>query len=294
MTLKERQEVLARLAAGEILSLKDEEIGANRFDIGVNAWFKIAMVLKIPAPRVDNVLQTLIQHLQDSDLTINFRAPDFFANVPTGSYLNTWQQGNSGLGYLATRENVEERLFDYSNTSGRSASPSILNRIQTLGSRFTNTGANNPFFQAAMRPKYGALNYTGDKEGAANSYGRSYLILKEHVKHNATFTYKDSFFYGTSPNLADETANFHNLDRLIANMGPDKLTKLYNAATGSSLPIPTQTVGRYFEAQLHSDIQFNRDVKTICVENREVGGNNDLRKKINKFAQKNGIMLRFY
>ena len=292
MTPQERYEVLARLAAGEILSLKDEEIGAHQFDNELNASINIISVLNIPAHAVDNVRRTLIQHLQDSDLTINFRAPKFFTNLPTGSFRNAWQQGNRGIAYLASRDNVEERLFDYSNTGGRSAPPSVLARINLFGSRSSGTGANNPFFQAVMRPKYGGLNYTGALHGAASDYSGSYFILKEHVKHNATFTNRDSFDYLNSPNPACETANFHNLDRLIAKMKPHRLIKLYNAATGLRLPLPANyPILDYIEAQLHADIQFNRDVSGICIDNYKI--DNALRGKAQEFARENGIPLQF-
>src|SRR5258708_4625889 len=209
MTPQERQEVLARLAASEILSLKDEEINAHRFDNELNASINIISVLNISADQVDNVRRTLVQRLQNSDLTINFQALTFFANLPTGSFRNTWQQGNSGNDYLNDRDKVEERLFDYSNTSGRSASLSVLARIKLFGSRSSSTGAENRFFKAAMRPKYAALNYTGALQGAAPTYGRSCLVLKEHVKLNATFTNRDSFGYVVATHdPASETANF--------------------------------------------------------------------------------------
>ena len=296
MTPQERQEILGRLAASEVASLKAMEIDAQSTKIEFDAWLKVINVLSIPAANAAAVVDTLIEHLQDSDLTINFKADRFFGTMPSGSFGNTFQQGNSPSGYLQTRDRVEEKLFDYSGTSGRTGPLSVLARIKVFGSRTNSSNTDNVFFKSAMRPKYGALNYTGNTNGAASFYGRSYMLLKEYVKHNSTFTAKDSFGYGSDPDAGNRTANYHNLGRLIVNMNNDMLARLYNAATGANLPVTANSGAlNYLEAQIHASIEFNRDIRTVCIANSELGGANSrqIRENILKFGRKNSVQVRF-
>ena len=296
MTPQERQEVLGRLAASEVASLKAIEIDARKMQIEYDACLKVISVLSIPVARAAAVVQTLIEHLQGSDLTINFRADNFFEGKPGGSVRNTWQQGNSTPHYLKTRDMIEEKLFDYSGTSGRNAPLAVLTRLRLFGARNNSNGASNAFFKTAMRPKYGALNYTRQLHGAVSMYGGSCMILKEHIKHNCTFTARDSFNYENDSDAANRTANYHNMGRLIANMTDDTLKKLYNIATGSSLPVPrVPGMMKYLEAQIHASIEFNRDVSAICIASVDLGGPNGpkIRGAVQKFAQRNSIQVRY-
>ena len=45
-----------------------------------------------------------------------------------------------------------------------------------------------------QRVKYGVINFTNDPKGVAicAGYGKSYFLLKEHVRQRCTFTEKDS------------------------------------------------------------------------------------------------------
>ena len=55
---------------------------------------------------------------------------------------------------------------------------------------------NNIFFDASHheRVKYGAVNITNDPKGivSAKAYGKSYLVLKDHVKPRCTMTFHNS------------------------------------------------------------------------------------------------------
>ena len=73
----------------------------------------------------------------------------------------------SGCTNKMTRKNVEDKIF------------------------------NNIFFDAQHheRVKYGAMNFTNDPSGiqCAKAYGKSYFLLKPHVRPRCTITFQDSF-----------------------------------------------------------------------------------------------------
>jgi Protein of unknown function (DUF3626) len=307
MTPQEQQEILARLASNDVASLKDLEIVGNEFQKTLDetkALFKICKVLEVPFGEADTVCERLIQHLRESDLTINLRAQDFFNVMPGGSFINAFEKNHLGDGYMDKRDRAEEGLFGYTDAdremrmkkglrdnvkdSLKKNMKEVMNRVKTFGSYSNGT---NPAFAASIRPKYGALNYAGKKNGAADMYGNSYMVLKEHIKHNATYTDRESFNFASRSDAAAMAATFHHMDRLIINMDNDMLKKLYNAATGSNLTANVPRIS-YIEAQLHGVILFNRDVKKIYIANSEVPGQN-VRDTITKFTRKNGILLEY-
>ena len=69
-----------------------------------------------------------------------------------------------------------------------------------------------------MRPRYAAVDFAYCINGGLSKYGKSFLVLKDHMKHNSTFTHCDSFevdmdlmgrkdeYFGTKLNLQDVTA----------------------------------------------------------------------------------------
>jgi hypothetical protein len=294
MTEKEKQEALSRLAASEVLSLQDKQINSSKVQMAMDefeAVLKIMRVLNVMADQAETVHQRLIDHLKQSDLTINFKAGEFFEVKPKGFYLNVFEKNRNGASYVATRDKVEENIFGYSKTDKKKTPKEVIDRAKQFGSFTDNT---NPSFVPSIRPKYAALNFTRDQNGAASHYGRSYMVLKEHVKHNCTFTDKDSFAYGETRNVTSLVANYHHLDRLIVTMDSAKLKKLYNAATGGGSQSSSGVLS-YIEAQVHGDIMFNRDVKKLYIAASEVTGPNDrrLREMIAKFTKKNGILLEY-
>jgi hypothetical protein len=292
MTSQEKQEVLARLAATETASAIAREIGRSAVSDEALACFRIMEELKIPAPQVATVYKKMVAHLQQSDLTINFRIDDFFNRPIRGNrIINTWETDNDEPGYLDSRNIVEERLFNYSNNPPRTKKDKnelpfgTLTRMRLFGSR-----TSNPFFKPGMRPKYGALNFANIEEGPARRYGSSYFVLKDYMKHNSTFFPSDSF--QASTNSSELMANYFDLHRIILHMAPKMLEALYKAV--SEIEVTNLNPGEYIEAQMHSDVIFSRDIKTIYIskfDSMKVPQGSKILRDITTFAHINNIRL---
>ncbi|MEN0052782.1 MAG: DUF3626 domain-containing protein [Mucilaginibacter sp.] len=314
MTSKEKQEVLARLAASETASLSSTNINATDFSDELAAMNRIHQVLGVPITQTDRVCQNMIRRIREADLTFNFTAYKFFNRMPSGKGLyNKFSESGVNQAYIAMRDEAEEKMFDYSNKGMRSGMQNMVNRISNLGSY---SGGNNITFEPMSRPKYAALNYAGLRHGAAGQWGKSYAVLKENLKHNCTFIHSDSFDFGTRANTAGMLANYHNPYRLIVNMSENMLRALSIAVNGANFGADLQPSGvgqtTYIEAHVHAGIMFNRDIKKLCISNlevseaetktRELSANDNSLRVINsrklrdifsKFAQKFGIPIEY-
>jgi len=289
--IAEREKAMGRLAASDVASLLDSDITSTIKMDEIQAMLRIMSVLNVMPTMAEIVQRQLVRHLQNADLTINFKGLEFFQRLTGPEFTNTFARNDNGPGYMTPRDQAEEKLFDYSNTKGRTGKPAVqgvLNRIRTFGSY---TSGTNPTFRHESRPKYAALNFSGSTNGPAKLYGKSYMVMKEYIKHNCTFTDKDSFGFINDADAGSKVANFHNLHRLIINMDERKLRALYNAATGNTLP--NANVGGmtdYIEAQLHANVMLNRDVAKMCVSRSEAQ-TEELRKNYEGFTKKLGIQL---
>jgi hypothetical protein len=295
MTAKEKQEVLARLAAGDVASLMAPDIESSTMQDEFAATMRVVKVLNVPAQQANGVYQKMIEKLKDADLTINIRAANFFHIARSGKYLNAYEIGQDG-GYMTVRDTAEEKLFNYSNINGKTNLKAnvqgAVNRVKQLGSY---SGGSNLTFEPGVRPKYAALNFAGLTNGPASMYGSSYMVLKEHLKHNCTFSDRDSFSYRNNANAAGLVANYLHLHRLILNMADNKLKALYNAATGGTIPGARLGASDYIEAQVHAGIMVNRDIQKIFICNAEIGGpdGRQLRDLFTRFTQKFSIRLEY-
>jgi hypothetical protein len=267
---------LTRLAARDTASLTAMGIEASADDDKVAALSRLIGELHVPIMTAKYAYARLISHMQESDLTINFVAYKFFNKKPEGAkYVSQFEGGNTwgDPTYMSMRDEAEEAMFDYGGA--RATTPTaqaVQQRVKRLGER---TGAE---FEGAIRPKYAALNYARLKYGSAAQWGKSYMVLKEYVKHGATYVHTDSFDCAGSARqraaLANQVANFLNLQRLLVHMPAAMLTALEGASRGVSLGEAIQPPGlgstAYIEAQVHSEIQFERDIQTMVINLDEV------------------------
>jgi hypothetical protein len=292
MKEKERNAVLARLTSTDAASLKQHDINTNAYQHTMdeyNAVDRLMSTYTLSMLGADDLRKIMVKHLQVSDLTMNFIASNLFASQLKGGLLNTFERpGHTTKNYLETRNRTEEVLFGYSDRKNHTGGkPGIFDRLKKFGNYI-----DNPEFAPSMRPKYGALNFTNHQFGAAPTWGRSFMVLKEHVKHNCTFTDFDSFKYESSPAGGLKVATFTQMDRIITNLNPNMLDKLNTmiSTLGSRLE-----PRNYIEAQIHGDIRFNRDVAKMYIDTSDVINTDNpmLREHIDKFARKNGIPLRY-
>ncbi|WP_175470654.1 DUF3626 domain-containing protein [Pedobacter hartonius] len=238
----------------------------------------------------------MIKTLRDAELTLNFESDVYWRHLLTNSWRNYYQVNPLTIedSYIVSRDNAEERLFNYSSAGMDLIPQGVTDRIRSFGSL---DSGNNLSFTPSIRPKYAALNYAKDRYGPANHYGNSYFVLKEHVKHNCTFTDRDSFHVTDEQGHPENhVANYHNLHRLIIHMSSDKLKKLDEVSHGnySASGIPDG----YIEAQIHGDVVVIRDVEKMCIDYFELRSGEDYHHGIVEmyykiFAEKSNIQLIF-
>jgi Protein of unknown function (DUF3626) len=324
MTDQEKKEVMARLAARDAATLSAMGISGTADADKITAMSRLIGELNIPIMQVGQVYKNLLAHLQGADLTINFCAYKFFNSAPQGAgYVSQFEGGNKWGGgtYITTRDEVEEGMFDYgknkpvvtpphTKTQTASIPVQVLQRITNLGK------LSSPEFEPSVRPKYAALNYAKLRYGAAGQWGKSYIVLKEYVKHNCSFIHTDSFDeWNNRAKISGQVASFIDMHRLIVNMPANMLTSLYEVAInnktyGMDVKVPGMGDTQYIEAHLHGEIRFDRDVAKIVINQTEVQESlvktqnlvnsgkpfkertpEKIQKIFRKFANKNGIQL---
>jgi hypothetical protein len=179
---------LGRLASADVVSIVHQASSGN--DNRSRAISDIKELLDLDTDQeADDQYEIITERLRDSDLTINFRAHLFFDKFPgSDRYFNQFESGSSQWlddEAKATRNEVEQKLMGYNEPNQGAytygGSPVAEDRINTLGS------LGSVSFVPSVRPKYAALNYAELINGAASRAGRSFMVMKDHVKHKSTF-----------------------------------------------------------------------------------------------------------
>jgi hypothetical protein len=104
------------------------------------------------------------------------------------------------------------------------------------------------------RVKYGVINFTNDPKGvgACISYGHSYFLLKEHVRHRCTFTDMDS------SNTTATIGTFRHCFAVLNKMTDAELKAAVEASKAQE--IASQCTTAYKEIQIHGPIEFAKDI----------------------------------
>lgn len=296
-TPQEHAAALARLGRGDVVALRDQLNASDYGAICDQAKERMDRLLGILSPlpfvsearELDEAFDKMIACLQEARLTISLKSYRWFYEKNTyKSYTNFFERGYSGASNdMVRRNNAEMEFGRYGGMA-----PSTNANVNAAQTRIATYGVSTaPNFQGAMRPRYAAVDFAACQHGGAPKYGKSYLVLKEHLKHNSTYCHRDSFEvdndmmqrraeYGRTPSLSDVTATYHTLAKLILYCEPAMLKKLYDyamgtRAKGSELNILAGVV--YLEAHVHADILFERDVASLCLSRTELNGiGNDL------------------
>ena len=243
----------------------------------------------------------IVKILQEADLTINFMGHKWFQSRVTGGYTTCWERGTDHHNDI--RDEVEEKMFHYKDAKVRhwpTASPAtgsymggkiVVDQISKYGSQLSESNT----FNGKARPRYAGVNFAGRPNGAAETWGKSFLILKEHTKHNATYIPVDSFS-ATKQQLAAGVSDYFNMSLLIVNMSPDMRKLLFNKAVTGKCDMPSAS--NYIEAHMHCDISFARDVEALCVSSTELNGASMLKRakmkyNINRFQKDFGCPVRY-
>lgn len=329
----EADAALARLARNNVLGLHDM---ANRgVDLKERAFRRF---LKLCRPggserQARHFFQSrMLGILKDGRLTINFKAHRLFGNgkEPT-RFLNIFEREGrpshnpQTIQYHRDRNDVEMEFGDYAGRNhGVERSKEIRNARRLVAhygaTRIDRVGMPTSHdFRPDIRPRYGALDFAYCRGGGAgcNDYGKSFVILKEHVKHASTYVYTDSFkvkkdlvdrreeFGGRVLTLRDATASYFELEKILLYCTPLMLMQIYSYASGQrqrgsqfSLP-PDATAYKvnYIEFHAHADVRFDRDVVAMVISRSEITDSflglpwNREERHIVDFARKNGIRL---
>jgi hypothetical protein len=257
----------ARLASADVVSIVHQEASGN--DNRSRAIRNIKELLDLDTDQeAEAECNKISERLRDSDLTINFRAHLFF-DKPPGSdrYFNQFESGSRQWlddEAKAVRNEVEQKLMGYNRTNQAAYTNAVLpvneDRINTLGS------LGSVSFVPSVRPKYAALNYAELINGAASRAGRSFMVMKDHVKHKSTFLHSDSVDFKDVTN-STMLATFFNLDPLLANINERLLFAIQQKDQNTAENLAQN--GQYIEAQMHTEIIFARDVKSIYLSMTE-------------------------
>lgn len=330
----ETEAALARLARNNVLGLRN--IADRHLDLKERAFRRF---MRICRPHESNqqarrLFETrMLGVLKEGRLTINFNADTWFGNGREPSrVLNLFDR----LGKPTHdpkivkdrwyRNDVEMEFGDYGGRA-RSGRSHPLRDARRLVAHFGATGMNrvglptSPHFQPWVRPRYGALDFAYCQGGGAggNGYGKSYAVLKEHIKHASTFAHTDSFkvnkdlaarseeYGGHHTTLHDAIATYFNLEKILLYCTPGMLRQIYlyasgQRARGSTYCLPPDTTGvkvNYIEFHAHADIRFDRDIAAIVISRSEMRSTflglpwNAAERHIRDFAQEKSIRLSF-
>ncbi|WP_139298365.1 hypothetical protein [Pedobacter hartonius] len=106
------------MASGDIVSMSDLNNKPYETIEHGRAAMRLVNELSISPHNAESVLDRMIKTLQNSDLTINFGSDYFWKHLLTNSWRNVYEVNlNNNEDYIEDREDIEERLFKYSNAT---------------------------------------------------------------------------------------------------------------------------------------------------------------------------------
>lgn len=294
ITADQRAAALSRLARSDVVALRHTS-NQGQYEAELNLAFDRYLGLHWPSllnggdgswAMLVNALdafEAMLGLLRNSRLTISFKSGNwFYSENKYASYTNFFERGYSGASNDMQKRNDAEMAFGrYSAPPPQGATAGVVAahaRIAQYGVREA------PDFRGSFRPRYAAVDFAFALHGGAPKYGKSYLVLQEWMKHNATYVHKDSFevnadlqhrkdeYGGVVKTLNDVTSTFHELGRILLYCEPAMLKVLHEYATGvkTTASQPNVLGGiAYIEAHLHADILFKRDVKAVVISNSD-------------------------
>jgi hypothetical protein len=269
---------------------------------------------------VEDIISRLTKALQDAEVTINFKAHEFFANENTSeSYAGMFERHHivAGIGPHTRRVDVakatqsggvlervrwEEQKFIlpvaprrgdmFANCVTRFGRTEGMHTYQDNGVEYV---SNNSHFVGATRPRYAALNYTGDSNGAcaahATTYGWSVFVWKHDVKRRATFCPTDSFLTQVTP---DTFCTYDTMEVMLAWIEDAVLKDLYDMVCLNKTVAP-RNYGKYIECHIYDPLVFHGMLAHIRVSHMDLvmaamtgKSRSDIEQNIRKFCERNG------
>ncbi len=191
-----------------------------------------------------------------AEVTVNFPPEVAGKIIASGALKSAFETGSRDAGYMAAREKQEGVVFG--------------------------AGKETP---AGDRPKYAAVNWENDLNGAASQYGEaSFVLNKEAFAGKTTMTSGNSFGHRDPSGVATPA------DPFAAMIGNGRAM---NAAGIDSSKMTDANQYAYNEQQIWGDMKLDKDtVKEIRVPATSALKEGSAR--LAEFAEKNGIPIRFY
>lgn len=267
-------------------------------------------------PDIEDIISRLTAALRSAEVTVNFKAQEFFANKNTSaSYTQMFERHSTmtGTGRYSHRIDVakatqsggvEERARYEEEKFILPVTPRRADMFANCVTRFGRTGGlhqmqqgsdlfvpNNSHFVGATRPRYTALNYTGDRNGACanngHTYGCSVLVWKHDVKRRATFCPADTFL----PQVTRETfCTYETMEVMLAWIEDAVLQDLYDMVV-RNLPASPRP-GRFIECHIYDSLNFHGMLDHIRVSHTDLQDSDQpqsaIERNITEFCQRNG------
>jgi hypothetical protein len=241
---------------------------------------------------IGEVIKNITFRLQQAELTINFKALNYFRTP------NTWRT-YAQMYELALRDEKQadgttrRQMRLAGNSMNSATSRDVADTKVTFGSnidnpamqgvsRFMQTGgltavgtnaagadeyaANNPHFNARTRQKFTALNYGRRPHGGSVAYGASHFVLNDSLKVNAIYYAGDTFFVPD----ATTRVTYGMVFAVAVHASDDLLDDIINSCYRQVI-LPDTTKGDLLvEGHVFDEIAFAKDVKEMRVSNSDI------------------------
>ena len=114
------------------------------------------------------------------------------------------------------------------------------------------------------RVKYGTLNISNDPHGVSvlTDYGKSYFLLKEHVRNRCTMTDMDQTMVST----------FRFCNQMLKSFTNEELQAAFDGACGKEVK-SNGIISEYKEIQIHGPIEFKKDIQRVYIHRDEIDKN---------------------
>jgi hypothetical protein len=269
---------------------------------------------------IDGLMKRLTDELQNAELTVNFRADQWFARENTAeSYTQMFERHPQTYGEVFQRDVAKStqsgdpshraQFEEQKLVPPPALTRGSLNLVANAPNRFSQTGGmsqvgedwvpNNPNFIGASRPRYAGLNYTGDRNGACaaegDRYGYSVLVWKPDLKTRASFSAYDSFLPLVT---AAKICTYRTITALLAWMHDSMLEDLYDKVVHQK-SIKPRVDGQYIECHIHEPMLFRESLDIIRVSPRELApgvrnlrkamGISEVEKNLRNFCERNHV-----
>jgi len=280
LTPAQQNAALGRLARTDVVGLRHGMEARNYAAIEDLAVKRLVAQGLATDATADFLYGAMLRLLQEARLTISIKCFNwFYAENKSKEYSTFFIRGASGASNdMIKRDGAEKQMFGYGD-----AAPTGASREEKAKARIVHLGnLQSADFQGAMRPRYAAVDFAYCVNGGLSKYGKSFFVLGEHMKHNATYCHCDSFEveadmlarqaeYGRVASLSDVLATYHELGKVIYYCHPAMLKKLAEYARSQKKGSENNLLGGniYIEAQVHADLVFERDVAQLCISDAE-------------------------